>query len=478
MPHLVLLTVDNPPGANDGWFRVLDAMTDLDMAPEMGVWRLLENDAQVNPVHAALLHTGSVLFFAGSGNDMDRHHDCSSRRRSGTTRSRLQPPRHAGRPVLLRARVPAGRPVARKRGTEQYDPFFGLKQAVAFDRVRRPGRPGEPDGSVGAWTLEPDMAGGRWYPTLRHAAGRSRACRVRPGRTQPAQRRPGDVRDGGGLGPHAASPSNWPMYGHLFLLADGRLFYSGGQYGANNGVRPSIWDLARTPPPRSTASSSTPGSATRPPASCCRRRRTSGSCSSVAGRPTCTTRPARPTRPRSPTCPCPNPTVTMAAPMAMRRMHLCATLLPDRTVLVNGGSMMEESAADATLEAEIYHPDVGGGPGRWAMAATSRVARLYHSVALADAGRQGDHGRAPTRRARPRSCASRSSGRRTCSPGPRPTCTPSATEVHYGAADRRRAGCRPDRVGLPDAARRHHPLHATPSSGSSTSRTRSAARTS
>ncbi len=45
-------------------------------------------------------------------------------------------------------------------------------------------------------------------------------------------------------------------------------------------------------------------------------------------------------------------------------MHLCATLLPDRTVLVNGGAMMEESAADAVLEAEIYHPDVAGRTGQ------------------------------------------------------------------------------------------------------------------
>ena len=73
MPHLVVFTVDNPPGASVGWYRVLDVMTDLDMAPQMGAWRLLENDSVVNPVHAALLHTGSVLFFAGSGNDVERH---------------------------------------------------------------------------------------------------------------------------------------------------------------------------------------------------------------------------------------------------------------------------------------------------------------------------------------------------------------------------------------------------------------------
>ena len=36
-------------------------------------------------------------------------------------------------------------------------------------------------------------------------------------------------------------------------------------------------------------------------------------------------------------------------------MHLCATLLPDRTVLVNGGSMMEESNADATFEERAKH---------------------------------------------------------------------------------------------------------------------------
>ncbi|MGB8380293.1 MAG: galactose oxidase early set domain-containing protein, partial [Dermatophilaceae bacterium] len=52
------------------------------------------------------------------------------------------------------------------------------------------------------------------------------------------------------------------------------------------------------------------------------------------------------------------------------------------TVLVNGGSMMEESAADAALDAEIYRPDPGGGAGAWSMAARARVPRLYHSVAL------------------------------------------------------------------------------------------------
>jgi hypothetical protein len=116
----------------------------------------------------------------------------------------------------------------------------------------------------------------------------------------------------------------------------------------------------------------------------------------------------------------------------MQRMHLCATLLPDRTVLVNGGAMMEESAADAMLNAEIYHPDIGG-PGTWAMAATSRVARLYHSVALLmPDGKVITAGSNPARKTEelrievfwPPYLFG----------GPRPTCAPAATEVAYGGS--------------------------------------------
>jgi hypothetical protein len=39
-------------------------------------------------------------------------------------------------------------------------------------------------------------------------------------------------------------PGPIPMYAHLFLLDDGRIFDAGGQYGRNNGVRPSIWGTA------------------------------------------------------------------------------------------------------------------------------------------------------------------------------------------------------------------------------------------
>ena len=123
------------------------------------------------------------------------------------------------------------------------------------------------------------------------------------------------------------------------------------------------------------------------------------------------------------------PAYARAADLHMGRMHLCATLLPDRTVLVNGGAMMEETADRAAFGAEIFHPDTG----QWAMAADSRVPRLYHSVAvLLPDGRVVTAGSNPQRRTEemrvevfwpPYLFA-----------GPRPSVTPAQREVTYGAA--------------------------------------------
>src|SRR4029077_8820113 len=71
-PRAVIFHVDNPPGLNAGLFAVTDLTLDIDMAATKGVWRLLPYFSEVLPVHAALMHTGKVLFFAGSGNSAFR----------------------------------------------------------------------------------------------------------------------------------------------------------------------------------------------------------------------------------------------------------------------------------------------------------------------------------------------------------------------------------------------------------------------
>jgi hypothetical protein len=217
------------------------------------------------------------------------------------------------------------------------------------------------------------------------------------------------------------------MYAHLFLLADGRVFYSGGQYGDNNGVRPAVWDLATN------AAVEVPGlpdpgvrnqsaSVLLPPAQEQRVMIIGGGpydMHNMAGA-TGSTAIAD--------LAAPTPAYTPSAPLNMPRMHLCATLLPDRTVLVSGGAMMEEHVADAALDAEIYHPEQDA----WSMAATARVPRLYHSVALLmPDGRVVTAGSNPERKVEelrievfwpPYLFA-----------GPRPSCTPAQAEVHYGA---------------------------------------------
>ena len=71
-PKAIILHVDNPNGLNKGLLSITDLQLDLDDAESKGVWRLLPYLSEVLPVHAALLHTGKVLFFAGSGNSAFR----------------------------------------------------------------------------------------------------------------------------------------------------------------------------------------------------------------------------------------------------------------------------------------------------------------------------------------------------------------------------------------------------------------------
>jgi hypothetical protein len=65
-------------------------------------------------------------------------------------------------------------------------------------------------------------------------------------------------------------------------------------------------------------------------------------------------------------------------PLCFPRLHLNAVLLPDRTVLVTGGSLKQEDQPLARLQAEIFDPATGS----WTPVARAQVPRLYHSTAL------------------------------------------------------------------------------------------------
>ncbi|MEU7581084.1 galactose oxidase-like domain-containing protein [Streptomyces sp. NPDC041068] len=383
--ELLILVADDPPGAPAGYRRVIDLSTDLDDAAELGVWRLMDFGTDVNPVHAALLHTGDVLFFSGSGNDPDRLNPQDFRTRLWRYPTpRLEEP---ATPIDLfccgQAFLPDGRLLA-AGGTQAYDPFRGLRDAVVFDPA------------TGQWTHAPAMAGGRWYPALL-ALPDGRVLAVSGLGTDGNLNMLPEAYDDSGSPSWSTLPSAGPlpMYAHLFLLADGRIFYSGGQYGGNNGTRPLLWNSATGATATVTGlpfpdmrNQST--SVLLPPAQDQRVLIAGGggydmhsqapavSATSIADL-TATA-----------------PTYRAVEPMHHPRMHLCAALLPDRTVLISGGAEMEEDADTAVHDAEIFDPMTE----KWVRAARARVPRLYHSVALLAAdGRVLTAGSNPQRKA-------------------------------------------------------------------------------
>ena len=424
-PELLVLTVDAPDGEDVGYLRIVPVVTDLAEAATRGVWRLLETDTGVLAVHAALLHTGSVMFFAGSSNDPEAHADHAYGTRVW----------HYPSPYLSSPQTPVdlfccghaftadGRLLA-VGGTEAYDPFHGLRQAVIFDQTLGPVDPASPTGTTGAWLVLQDMADGRWYPTV-VALPDARELAVSGLGSDGTLNVVPEVRDGTSWAPLPPSPP-WPMYAHLFLLADGRLFYSGGQYGGNNGLRPAVWDPATNavhavdglPDPMLRNQCA---SVLLPPAQEQRVMVIGGGGWEVnAMAPATATTAVVDLREQ-------DPVYRQAAPLHTARMHLCAVLLPDRTVLVNGGAAMEESAALAALAAEIYDPELD----EWTVVAASRVPRLYHSVSLLM-----PDGRVVTAGSNPQRLDEELRIEVYSPPylfaGPRPECTPERVELHHG----------------------------------------------
>jgi hypothetical protein len=167
------------------------------------------------------------------------------------------------------------------------------------------------------------------------------------------------------------------MYAHLFLLSDGRLFFSGGCMGGNNGVTPrfltipsnSTQAITETPAPGLPVADASDQAASvlLPPAQNQRVMMMGGSNGMPVNRVGITSNLMAA-----------NPTYAAAPPLTYARMHHSAVLLPDRTVLVCNGSGMPEDTSTSMLPAEIYNP----AANTWTVVERQSVPRVYHSVAL------------------------------------------------------------------------------------------------
>jgi FtsP/CotA-like multicopper oxidase with cupredoxin domain len=327
-----------------------------------GAWELLPCDSQTLAVHFALLHTGKVLIFSGSGNYPPRHDTHTYGSVLWDYDAGVFTPVPISYDVFCagQATLPDGDLVA-AGGTKNYDnPWEGAPEAALFDTT------GE------QWTNVASMADGRWYPTLVSLgdgtviafSGTNQAGTGL--NTVPEVFHP----DTGGwtATPHLRTPG-WPLYPHLFLLTDGRLFFTGASLG-NTSMGGQILTLATgtaAPVPGLTLADNRDQAASvlLPPAQAQRIMVMGGW--GAAGATANTDIVDLSTV---------NPAYAPTMSMLHGRTRLNAVILPDRTVLVSGGGAGAESAP--VLEAEIYDPQTG----TWSAAATAAVPRLYHSVAL------------------------------------------------------------------------------------------------
>ena len=323
-------------------------------AAKHGWWEMLPCEAPILTVHAALMHTGKILFFAGSGNDELYTTGFRSAVYDYRNGEFTMPPTPTDVFCAGQSFLPDGRLLV-AGGTERYDPFVGLKSALIFDPLSE------------RWTFVQPMKNGRWYPTLITLGdGRVMATSGGGSPENEIHEPTGWLTAGSGIG--------WPLYPHLHLLKDGRVFHSGMRLGGS-GLLPGFLNPttgayaplppAAIPPSYDFGNRDSGASVLLPPAQSQKVMVMGG------GSPSVNTAAVIDTD-------APTPTWTPVPPMLRRRVHVNAVILPDRTVVATGGSGIAENALTASTEAEIYDP----AANTWVTGARARVPRLYHSIAI------------------------------------------------------------------------------------------------
>ncbi|MBW4507624.1 MAG: DUF1929 domain-containing protein [Scytonematopsis contorta HA4267-MV1] len=338
-------------------------------------WQI-SSTCPINPVHAAVLRTGKILFFAGSGNDPNNVANSSQGaavwdiNTGNFTRPQI-PVRADGSIIDVFCAGQSFRPNGRlfvAGGTLQYDPFFGTQESFVFDP------PAE------RWIQVASMKRFRWYPTvLTLGSGRILAVSGLDEANRLVRQQEVFVGGTTGWSLFTTQTSPFALYAHLFLLSSGKIFYSGAQLGGNNGVPPTILTLpsnfSAAIGEQAVSGLQAPDSANQaasvllPPAQDQRVMILGGG----DGNGNATNRVNIVDLKQS------SPTYTSAPPLNNPRMHHNAVILPNRTVFVCNGSRADENVAQSTFPAEIFDP----ATNTWSLAETPNInGRVYHSVAL------------------------------------------------------------------------------------------------
>ena len=319
-----------------------------------GKWQTVPAQMPINPIHTALLSNGKILVVSGSGNNPPQTTysvgvwDPSNN--SLTTQTQSWDMFCNGMIVL-----PDGRPFI-VGGNLQYDPFFGWNRTSIYNPT------------TGVFVDMEDMAHGRWYPTTT-VLGDGRVMTFSGLDEQSNTNTQVEIYKVG-AGWSAPLTAGWtpPLYPRLHVLPNGKVFYSGSttqsrtfdpssntwsgviattNYGGTRVYGSSV--LLPLMPPNYTPKVMIFGGGN--PATA-----TTEIIDLSAASPAWTNGPA------------------MSAP----RIEMNATILPNGNILTVGGSLNDEDANTASLNADLYDPVAN----TMSSAGANAVPRLYHSIAL------------------------------------------------------------------------------------------------
>jgi hypothetical protein len=331
-----------------------------------GTWRTLPYQMPINPIDATMLHNGKVLIVAGSENDASNHSTGAESYRNaiwdptGTTQSSIAV-QSIPYDVFCSGTValPDGRAIV-IGGTSSYA-FTGDNRASIFNPTTQ------------QFAQTQTMVDGRWYATgtalgdgrtltfsgLNSAGGTNNTVEIY------------DLRNAGtGWTTPVAAPFSPPLYPHMFLLPNGKVFFTGN--GSSSGIANSwILDPTSLTWTKSVATTmdreygSTVLLPLLPPSYATRVMNFGGGSPATA-----TTEVIDPTAASPAWTPGPN--------MSTGRIQMNAVILPNGKVLAEGGSVNNESTDTPGKSADMYDPVTNS----MTSAGTAAYSRLYHSTTL------------------------------------------------------------------------------------------------
>lgn len=321
-----------------------------------GQWNTLPYLMPINPVHPTILNNGKVLIVSGSGNVATETNFRSTiwDLQAGTfnTRSHAWDMFCNGMVVL-----PDGR-VLINGGNLQYDPFRGHKKNAVYDPA------------TNTFTDVQAMAHGRWYPTPIVLGDGSVMTFSGLNDIDGSTNTTVEIYTAGS-GWSQEYPAGWtpPLYPRMHLITDGRVFYSGSGRGSRF-FNPSTKTWSAVVATTNYSGTRTYGTSVLLPLS-----GANGYKSRVlilgGGSPATATTEIIDLSAATPVW-------TFGPSMSQARIEMNATILPSGKVLVMGGSVNDEDAATASLNADLYDPKTN----TFSSAGANVYPRLYHSGSL------------------------------------------------------------------------------------------------